>query len=50
VKKFEKMSANLSHRWLSLGGRVTLVKFVLESILVYWLSLAKIPKIILNKR
>jgi hypothetical protein len=29
---------------VSLGGRVTLVKAVLESISVYWLSLAKIPK------
>jgi hypothetical protein len=32
-----------------LGGRVNLVKFVLESIHVYWLSLAKIPKSILNR-
>jgi hypothetical protein len=48
VKKFEKRIANWSHRWLSLGGRVTLVKVVLESIHVYWLSLAKIPKSILN--
>jgi hypothetical protein len=48
VKKIEKRIANWSHRWLSLGGRVTLVKVVLESILVYWLSLAKIPKSILN--
>jgi hypothetical protein len=35
--------------WLSLGGRVTLVKEVLESISVYWLSLAKIPKSVLNR-
>jgi hypothetical protein len=48
VKKFEKRIANWSHRWLSLGGRVTLGKVVLESILVYWLSFAKIPKSILN--
>jgi hypothetical protein len=32
-----------SHRWLSLGGRVILVKVVLEIIYVYWISLAKIP-------
>jgi len=44
----KKKIANWSHRWLSLGGRATLVKVVLESILVYWLSFAKIPKIILN--
>jgi hypothetical protein len=48
VRKFEKRIANWSLRWLSLGGRVTLVKAVLESIPVYWLSLAKIPKSILN--
>jgi hypothetical protein len=48
VKKIEKRIANWSHRWLSLWGRVTLVKVVLESIDVYWLSLAKIPKSILN--
>jgi hypothetical protein len=48
-KKIEKIISNWSHRWLTLGGRVTLVKYVLESILVYWISLAKIPKILLNK-
>jgi hypothetical protein len=47
-KKFETRISNWSHRWLSLGRRVTLVKVVLESIPVYWLSLAKIPKSILN--
>jgi hypothetical protein len=47
-KKFETRISNWSHRWLSLGGRYTLVKVVLESIPVYWLSLAKIPKSILN--
>jgi len=48
VRKFEKMIANWNLRWLSLGGRVTLVKVVHESIHFYWLSLAKIPKSILN--
>jgi hypothetical protein len=48
-KKIEKRISNWSHRWLTLGGRVTLVKVVLESIPVYWLSLAKIPKSLLNK-
>jgi hypothetical protein len=43
-KKFEKIIVHWTHKWLSLGGRVTLVKAVLESISVYWLSLAKIPK------
>jgi hypothetical protein len=47
-KKFEKRISNWSHRWLTLGGRVTLVKVVLESIPVYWISLEKIHKGILN--
>jgi hypothetical protein len=47
-KKFDKRIANWSHRWFSLGGRLTLIKVVLESLPVYWLSLAKIPKCILN--
>jgi hypothetical protein len=48
-KKFEKRIVHWTHRWLFLGGRVTLVKAVLESISVYWLSLAKIPKSVLNR-
>jgi hypothetical protein len=47
-KKFDARISNWSHRWLSLGGRVILVKSVLESIPVYWLSLANIPKCTLN--
>jgi hypothetical protein len=47
-KKFEKRILSWSHRWLTLGGRVILVKAVLESISVYWLSLEKIPKSVLN--
>jgi hypothetical protein len=47
-KKVEKRIANWSHRWLSLGGRYTLIKVVLESIPVYWLSVEKIPKGTLN--
>lgn len=47
-KKLETKISNWSFRWLSLGGRVTLVKVVLESLPVYSLSLAKIPKSILN--
>jgi len=39
---------NWCHRWLSLGGRVILVKVVLESIYVYWISLENIPKSVLN--
>ena len=48
-KFFEKRILNWSHRWLTLGGKVTLVKYVLESIHVYWISLAKFLKILLNR-
>jgi hypothetical protein len=47
-KKIDKRILSWSHKWLSLGGRVILVKFVLESIYVYWLSMEKIPKSVLN--
>lgn len=36
------------YRWLSLGGRLTLIKSVLEGIPIYWMTLYKIPKSILN--
>lgn len=42
VQKFDKRINNWSFRWLSLGGRLIFLKFVLEGILVYWLSLAYI--------
>jgi hypothetical protein len=47
-EKIEKRISNWSHRWLTLGGRYTLVKSVLESIPVYFISLAKIQKGTLN--
>jgi hypothetical protein len=47
--KMKKIISNWSHRWLTLGGRLTLVKSFLEIIPIYWLELAKIPIIILNK-
>jgi hypothetical protein len=43
-KKIEKRISNWSHRWLTLGGRVTLVKVVLESIPVYWISWRRFQK------
>jgi hypothetical protein len=48
-KRIEKRISNWSHIWLTLGGRFTLVKSVLESIHVYWLSMSKIPTGLLNK-
>jgi hypothetical protein len=37
------------NRWLSLGGRYTLVKFVLEGQPMYWMSLEAIPRTVLNQ-
>lgn len=47
-KKFDPRISNWSHRWLSLGGMVILVKSILESIPMYWLSLANFTKCTLN--
>jgi hypothetical protein len=48
-RKVEKRLNNWSFRWLSRAGRLTLTKYVLEAIPVYWMSLAWIPKGILEK-
>jgi hypothetical protein len=48
IKRMEKKIDNWCYRWLSLGGRLTLLKSVLESQPVYWLSLAVIPCSVLN--
>ena len=42
VKKFEKRVYNWTYRFLSLEGRLILLKFVLSGIPVYWFSLIKI--------
>jgi hypothetical protein len=49
IEKLEKILKVWSHRWLSWVGRLVLVKVVLEVIPVYWMSLAWIPKGILEK-
>lgn len=36
------------YRWLSLGGKITLIKSGLEGIPIYWMTLFKIPKSILD--
>jgi hypothetical protein len=41
--KVEKRIGHWSTRWLSLGGRFTLLKVVLEGQAVYWMALAAIP-------
>ena len=37
IPKVEKRIKNWSYRWLSNGGKLTLVKSVLEAIPVYWM-------------
>jgi hypothetical protein len=39
-KKLESRISCWRHHWLSIGGRVVLLKSILESIPGYWLSLA----------
>jgi hypothetical protein len=48
LKKLEKRLNGWSFRWLSRAGRLTLTKSVLEAIPVYWMSLAWIPKGVLE--
>jgi hypothetical protein len=43
-KKIEEIIFIWCNIWLSQGCRLVLVKFVLESIHVYWMSIAHIPK------
>jgi hypothetical protein len=49
IKKVEDSISCWRHKWQSLGGRLVLVKSVLEIIIVYWLSLDHVMKNILNK-
>jgi hypothetical protein len=49
IEKVVKRINNWTFRWLSLGGRLILVKDVLQSIHVYWFSLAKVPTSIIHK-
>jgi hypothetical protein len=48
----DRYEARLNHwcnKWLSMGGRLVLIKVVLESLPVYWMSLAHLSISILNK-
>ena len=49
LEKLDKRLKLWCHRWLSRAGRLVLVKSVLEAIPVYWMTLAQIPKGILEK-
>ena len=48
LKKIGKGISNCSYIFLSLGGRLTLMKATLQSIHVYWCSLVKLPASIIN--
>ena len=49
LKKVENKMDNWCHKWFSLSGRLILVKYVMDNIPMYSLSLEKKPKFILNK-
>ena len=49
VGKLEKRLILWSNKWLSRAGRLTLVKSVLEAIPIYWMSIAWIPKGVLDR-
>jgi hypothetical protein len=48
IKKVENRINLWCYKWLSLGGRLTLVSTVLTSIPVFWMSLAIIPATTIN--
>jgi hypothetical protein len=48
IDKLEKILKGWSFRWLSHASRMVLEKYVLESIPLYWMSLAWIPKGVLE--
>jgi len=51
VALFERRIGFWCNKWLSLGGRFILVKSVLEGLVVYWMTLERIPnKIIILLR
>jgi hypothetical protein len=49
LAKMEKNIGLWCNRWLSLGGRYILLKSVLESQPIYWMSMETIPRSVLNK-
>ena len=49
VEAFKKKLAGWKRKFLSFGGRVTLIKSVLSSLPVYYMSLFKIPEGVLRK-
>jgi hypothetical protein len=48
ISKVGRILSIWCNRWLSRGGRLVLVKPVLEVIPMYWVSLSFIPKVVLE--
>ena len=49
LNKVDARIGNWCNRWLTLGGRLILIKSVMESLIVYWISLDSIPNGIFDK-
>ena len=49
VEKFERRLARWKSNLLSMGGRVTMIKFILACLPIYFMSLFRIPSIIKDK-
>ena len=49
VEKFEKKLSSWKRQYLSFGGRITLIKSSLSSLLVYYMSLYKMPMAVIKK-
>ena len=49
IKLFENNIGHWTHKFLSLGGRLILIRYVLSGIPIYWFSLARIPRSIMSK-
>jgi hypothetical protein len=47
--KIEKKISDWCYKWLSLGGRIIMLKAVLESQSIYWMAVELIPKFIINQ-
>jgi hypothetical protein len=48
VATFEKKIDFWCNKWLSMGGRLILIKTVLESLAVFWMTLERIPKKVIH--
>jgi hypothetical protein len=49
VNKIEKNIGLWCYKWLSMGGRLILLKTVLESQSIYWMAVELVPKFIINQ-